>query len=198
MTITIKNPKNQDAVTFIETSAQTHGERTLVEVTLAPGGRNALHFHKTFSERFEAIDAPLTLATAEGTLTLAPGESFTAAPWVEHAFFNEGDHPVRFRVEICPGNERFELFLQVAYGLINDTWTLPGGFPPHPLYLGVLYALGDTHYKGLLTWMSPVAALFAQIASWTGTHRRLIDRYGLTLALTPGEHTPRPNQADTA
>lgn len=185
MTITIVNPKNQDSVTFLETSRQTGGERTLLEVVVAPGGRNALHFHTSFSERFEAVEGDLQLATADGAMVLKPGESFTAEPYVEHAFFNDADAPVRFHVEMRPGNEPFELFLQVAYGLINDTWTLPGGFPPNPLHLGVLFALGDTHYKGILQAFTPMARLCAWVATKTGTHQRLVDTYGQTLALGP-------------
>ncbi len=185
--ITINNPQNHDSVTFLETSQQSLGSRTLLEVTLAPGGRNALHFHETFSERFEAVEGVLKLATATGTLELSPGESFTAEPYVEHAFFNDGVETVRFQVEIKPGNPSFELFLQVAYGLIHDTWTLPGGFPPNPLALGVLYALGDTHYKGFLYALSPMARLCAWLAVKVGTHRRLVTKYGQTLRLkAPG------------
>ncbi len=183
MYVTIENPKNKDAVTFLKTSRQTGGACTLLEVVLAPGGRNALHFHTTFAERFEAVECPLQLATADAKLVLAPGESFTAEPHVLHCFYNDTKQPVRFHVELRPGNEPFELFLQVAYGLINDTWTLPGGFPIHPLHLGVLYALGDTHYKGVLQLLSPVAAWFARRAERNGTRQRLIDRYGQTLAL---------------
>ncbi len=190
MDITITNPKNQDSVTFLETSQQSQGARTLLEVVLAPGGRNALHFHKHFSERFIALADPVRLATLEGAVTLAPGESFTAEPYVQHAFFNDTERTVRFQVEIKPGNASFEFFLQVAYGLINDTWTLPGGFPWNPLCLGVLYELGDTHYKGFLELLSPVAAGFAWLARKSGTRQRLIARYGQTRALqAPPAHT---------
>ncbi len=178
--ITITNPKNQDSVTFLETSATTGGQRTLLEVEVAPGGRNRLHFHKTFTEHFIATAGPVRLATVDGDLTLQPGERFSASPHVQHAFFNDTGAPMRFEVEMTPANEPFELFLQVAYGLINDTWTLPGGFPINPLHLGVLYELGDTHYKGILQWMTPLAAMMAALARWTGTRRRLIDAYAQT------------------
>lgn len=185
MKISIENPKNKDRVTFLETSRGTGGARTLMEVELAPGGRNALHYHTRFSERFEAVEGDLQLATAEGTLLLKPGESFTAPPYAEHCFFNDRDAVVRFRVEITPANAAFEDFLQVAYGLINDTWTLPGGFPLNPLHLGVLYRLGDTHYRGPLQLMTPMAELTAWLARRVGTQERLLRRYSQTRALPP-------------
>jgi len=187
--ISIENPKNKDTVTFLATGRQTGGERTVLEVVLAPGGRNALHYHTTFAEHFIALDQPLQLATRDGDITLAPGESFTAQPMVLHAFFNDRDHPVRFRVELRPANESFELFLQVAYGLINDTFTLPGGFPINPLYLGVLSRLGDTRYRGILGAMMPIASLMARIAKAVGTERRLVEKYGQTLMISPPEST---------
>ena len=162
--VSIRNPKNDDIVTFLETSVTTQGQRTLMEVTLGPAGGNALHYHTQFSERFEAVEGELTLRTREGRLNLAPGESFTAEPFVEHCFLNLSQEPIRFLTEIQPANEKFELFLQVAYGLINDTWTLPGGFPINPFSLGALYDLGDTHYRGILDWLRPVAGWFAQQA----------------------------------
>ncbi|TNE44611.1 MAG: cupin domain-containing protein [Deltaproteobacteria bacterium] len=181
--ITITNPKNKDSVTFLETSASTQGERTLIRVELEPGGSNALHYHTQFRERFEAVEGILTLRTREGYQTLAPGESFTAEPHVEHCFLNPSHHKVCFLTELRPANEKFELFLQVAYGLIRDTWTLPGGFPLNPFALGVLYDLGDTHYRGVLECIEPVASWFSQRARKNGTYHRLLQTYGQTRQL---------------
>ena len=184
--VTIDNPANQDTVTFLKTSQETGGAYTLLEVVLGPGGGNALHFHTAFSERFAALDTPLQLATATGSVTLAPGETLTATPYMLHRFTNNTSEPVRFHVTLEPGSESFELFLQIAYGLINDTRTLPGGFPINPLHLGVLYELGDTHYRGVLSLLRPVAALCAWLASVLGTRRQLIARYGRTLRQPAG------------
>lgn len=185
--ITITNPKNKDSVTFLETSASSQGERTLILVDLEPGGGNALHYHTLFSERFEAVEGTLTLRTREGYLHLTPGESFVAEPHVEHCFQNPTQHRVRFTTELRPANEKFELFLQVAYGLIRDTWTLPGGFPLNPFALGVLYDLGDTHYRGVLEKLTPLARWLSRRARNNGTYDRLLQTYGQTLQLHPHE-----------
>ena len=45
----IYNPVQKDYATFLETSAETNGLRTLIEIELAPGGGNLVHYHKALS-----------------------------------------------------------------------------------------------------------------------------------------------------
>ena len=52
----IYNPVQKDYVTFLKTSEETNGECTLVEVELSPKGGVGLHFHKTYSEKFDCLD----------------------------------------------------------------------------------------------------------------------------------------------
>ena len=53
---TIVNPLFKDTVTFVRTSAESDGTITEAEITLLPGGKNPIHYHKTYSETFTAID----------------------------------------------------------------------------------------------------------------------------------------------
>jgi mannose-6-phosphate isomerase-like protein (cupin superfamily) len=48
----IENRVQGDAVTFLETSDETGGERTLIELEAAPGGGTTPHYHLTYSEGF--------------------------------------------------------------------------------------------------------------------------------------------------
>ena len=41
------HPLQKDYATFLETSEETGGDRTLIEIEVAPGGGNAPHYHKT-------------------------------------------------------------------------------------------------------------------------------------------------------
>ena len=50
---TFVNPAINDAATFMETSSETNGAYTLVEITLGKSDGPPLHYHKTFSEKFE-------------------------------------------------------------------------------------------------------------------------------------------------
>ena len=62
---TIVNPIFKDTVTFIETAAESNGQVSDLELTLLPGGRNPLHYHKSYSETFTAIDGELGLGLAK-------------------------------------------------------------------------------------------------------------------------------------
>jgi hypothetical protein len=54
------NPISKDTLTFLQTSAESNGKITDVEVTLMPKGRNVLHDH-AYPEKFTAIDGKLGL-----------------------------------------------------------------------------------------------------------------------------------------
>ena len=47
----IYNPVQRDTATFVETSEETGGARTLAELEVAPGGKVTPHYHLTYSER---------------------------------------------------------------------------------------------------------------------------------------------------
>ncbi len=56
---TIVNPIIKDTVTFLKTPEETNGQMTEAEITLMPGGGNPLHYHKTYSETFSALEGEL-------------------------------------------------------------------------------------------------------------------------------------------
>jgi hypothetical protein len=70
----VENPPQGDIVTFIETSAESGGERTLLELEVAPGGAVPPHRHVTYFERFRGREGRLTLELAGARHDLAPGD----------------------------------------------------------------------------------------------------------------------------
>jgi quercetin dioxygenase-like cupin family protein len=76
---TITNPLIGDTVTFLETSEETNGAYTLVEVTLAAGGGNGLHYHLDFDEEFEVIEGVLGVQCEKEILHLKHGQTAIAA-----------------------------------------------------------------------------------------------------------------------
>ena len=58
---TIVNPIFNDVVTFLQTAEESGGKISEAEITLMPGGGNPLHYHKTYSETFTAMDGDLGL-----------------------------------------------------------------------------------------------------------------------------------------
>ena len=110
----IYNPIQKDQVTFLKTSADTDGQCTLVEVELADGGGVGLHYHKTYSEKFDCLEGEVEIVLGKKTHTLQPGESATAEPNVNHLFRNRSGRPCKFRVELQPASEGFERSLQIG------------------------------------------------------------------------------------
>ena len=126
---TIYNPLQRDRVTFLKTAAETGGELMLVEVELAPGGGNALHYHTSFSERFTPIVGALGVQLGKEQRVLRPGESALVKQHEVHRFYNGSDQPIRFYVEIRPARAGFEQSLRIGYGLAADGQTNATGIP---------------------------------------------------------------------
>ena len=57
----IYNPVQRDTATFLQTSEETGGARTLAELEIAPGGKVTPHYHLTYSERFKVLEGQLTV-----------------------------------------------------------------------------------------------------------------------------------------
>lgn len=81
----IVNPIIKDTATFLQTSEESDGKVSDIEITLMTGGGNPLHYHKTYSETFTAIDGELGLKLGKKqTKILKPGETHTVEPMSLH------------------------------------------------------------------------------------------------------------------
>ena len=111
---TIVNPIIRDTVTFLQTSEESGGKITEAEITLMPRGGNPLHYHKTYSETFTAIDGQLGLKLGRrNTKILKEGETFTVEPMSLHGFYNPTDKEIKFNVKLKPGHIGFENSLRI-------------------------------------------------------------------------------------
>ena len=169
------HPEQKDYATFLETSEQTGGERTLVEVEVAPGGGTPPHYHKTYEEHFEVLEGTLEVHMGGETRTLRPGEKATVPLNTLHNFRNPTGEPTTFLVELRPGSAGFEKALKAGYGLASD------GRNPlyHPYYLAVLLEWSDMRLPGVFTVAEPVLRLLARRARRKGVDRELEARYCL-------------------
>jgi quercetin dioxygenase-like cupin family protein len=147
----IYNPIQKDTVVFLKTSADTNGEYTLVEVELADGGGVGLHYHKTYSEKFDCTEGEVQIKLGKELHTLKPGESATASPNINHLFQNRSGKPCKFKVELRPASRGFEQSLQIGYGLANDGLCRANGFPKDKLALAWLFDISESNLPG---WMS--------------------------------------------
>jgi quercetin dioxygenase-like cupin family protein len=175
----IYNPVQKDYVTFLKTAEETHGECTLVDVELAPKGGVGLHYHKTYSERFDCQDGELKVQAGKIVHTLLPGQTVTAFPHVNHRFFNTSNKVCKFRVELRPASRGFEQALQIGYGLARDGQTNNKGFPKNRLALAWLFEISESNLPGWMSVFEFILRRQAKKASATGLDQELIRKYVL-------------------
>ncbi|WP_276484394.1 cupin domain-containing protein [Paraflavitalea pollutisoli] len=172
-----ENPDIKDRVHFLQTSAETNGAYTLVEVELEPGGGNSLHYHTHFDEEFTAIDGVLSIGLKKRQLQLKPGEKAIARINQLHRFYNASPHPIRFHVRLTPGSTEFEKSIAIAYGLASDGLTSKSGIPKKLDHLAVILDLSNTRLTGFFAWILPWLLRRAKRARRKGILQELENRY---------------------
>ena len=173
----IYNPIQKDTVVFLKTHADTNGECTLVEVELADGGGVGLHYHKTYSEKFDCLDGEVQVQAGKILHKLSPGQSVTAEPNTNHLFRNRSGKPCRFQVEIRPASRGFEQSLQIGYGLASDGLCKPNGFPKDRLALAWLFDISESNLPGWMSMFEFILRAQAKKARKKGIDRELIEKY---------------------
>lgn len=175
---TIVNPIIKDTATFLQTSEETNGKMTEAEIKLMPGGGNPLHYHKTYSETFTAIDGEVGIKLGKNnSKILQPGESYMVAPMALHSFFNPTDKEIKFNVRLNPGHTGFEHSLRIIYGLAGDGLTDKNTIPKSIKHAAIVVCMSDMNLPGLFTFLFPVLKFIAKRAKASGEEQNLIDKY---------------------
>lgn len=175
---TYYNPVIKDTITFLQTAAESGNQVTEIEITLMPGGGNPLHFHRTYSETFIAIDGDLGLKLGGGRKkVLKPGESHCVAPMQLHSFFNPGNSEIKFKVQIHPGHTGFENSLKILCGLAADGLTNKKAIPKSMKHLAMIGEMSDMRLPGIIGLLTPVLKRVAKKARQRGEEKELIERY---------------------
>ncbi|MBL7737674.1 MAG: cupin domain-containing protein [Chitinophagaceae bacterium] len=173
----IYNPIQKDTVSFLKTSADTNGDYTLVEVELADGGGVGLHYHKTYSEKFDCVEGKVQVQLGKQMHTLLPGQSATAEANINHLFRNRSGKPCTFRVELRPASRGFEQSLQIGYGLAGDGLCKPNGFPKDKLALAWLFEISESNLPGWMSIFEFILRRQAKKARAKGTDQQLLKKY---------------------
>ena len=174
---TIFNPIFKDTCTFLQTSEETNGEYTEIEVTLSPHGGNLLHKHTGFAETFTPIEGNLGPIVNGAKILLKPGEKLTIKQGEVHRFFNPDDLPIKFHLQFTPGHTGAENMLRILYGLAWDGMTNKKGIPKSLTTLAVLGEIGDSSVAGILSWLSPLLKRLAAYARSKGVDKVLLEKY---------------------
>jgi mannose-6-phosphate isomerase-like protein (cupin superfamily) len=171
------NPHQRDAATFLETSEESGGERTLIALEVAPGGKVTPHHHLTYAERFRVREGRLTVSVGDARYELSAGDEAVAPPGSLHEWSNQDSDLVVADVELRPGHPGFEKALRVAYGLAADGLVLANGMPRNPLHAALLLEWGEAGLPGAYGVLERGLGVLARVARALGVDRRLERRY---------------------
>ena len=171
------HPIQKDYATFLETSEETGGERTLIEVEVAPGGGNVPHYHLTYDEHFEVLEGALEVLVGKEARTLRAGQKAVAKKNTLHRFRNTTQERTKFLVELRPGHGGFEKAIKVAYGLASDGRARADGTPRNLYHTALLLEWSDMRLPGVFTLAEPLFRLLARRARRKGIDKELEARY---------------------
>jgi len=174
---TFFNPIINDTATFIKTSEETNGECSLVAIDLYKSDGPPLHYHKTFSERFEVIQGTLYLQVGKEKHILKPGESILVPKGTPHRFYNINNDLVKFNITFKPGHVGMENFIKIIYSLAQDGLTDKKGKPNSFSHLATILVMSDSNAPGILSLLSPIIRIVARRAHKDGTEKWLLDKY---------------------
>lgn len=97
---TIVNPIIKDTATFLQTTEESNGKISNLDINLMPKGGNPLHYHQTYSETFTAIDGTLGVRVGKKiTKFLKPDETYIVEPKTLHSLFNPTDKEIKFNIK---------------------------------------------------------------------------------------------------
>lgn len=171
------NPIINDTATFIKTSEETKGQYSLVEIDLYKSEGPPLHFHKTFSEKFEVLQGILYLQVGKEKHILKRGESILVPKGTPHRFYNINNDLVKFEITFQPGHVGMENFIKIIYSLAQDGLTDKKGKPNSFAHLATILVLSDSNAPGMLSLLSPIIRMVARKAHKNGTEKWLLDKY---------------------
>ena len=155
---TLINPVTGERMTFVETAADTGGQRVVIELSVDPDGAvAAAHVHPSQWETFTVVSGTLGAKVAGEKAELGPGQTLGVAPGVAHTWWNAGDEELVFRCEIRPALQ-FESLIETMFSLAADGKTNKKGMP-NPIRLAVIAnAHFDTVQLPVIpAWMQKVA-----------------------------------------
>ena len=134
---TITNHVTGETLVFRTTSADTNGERVVVETFVEPNGAvAAAHVHPAQEELFEVLAGELEFRLGRQTLVAKPGDRVLVPAGTPHRFRNVGEQTAHFVCEVTPALG-FEQLIETMFSLAADGKTNRKGMP-NPLRLAVI------------------------------------------------------------
>ena len=133
----LTNPVTGETLVFRTTSADTNGERVVVETFVEPNGAvAAAHMHPAQEELFEVLGGELEFRVGTQTIVAKPGDRVLVPAETAHRFRNIGDETAHFVCEVSPALG-FEQLIETMFSLAADGKVNRKGMP-NPLRLAVI------------------------------------------------------------
>ena len=174
----ITNPASGERVTFITTSSETNGLKTVIEIELKPGGEGPPpHYHNAYAETFEVFEGELSLQMGKEMIVAHKGKKHTINKHQLHTFRNDASTPARFQVTVTPGHEGFENGITILFGLSRDGLVTKNGAPKSLVDLLVVSKLSDSRIAGLLSFIPPILNLLISNKKLERRKNELISKY---------------------
>ncbi len=175
---TIHNPITSERITFLQTSKQTSGAKTLVEIEVGPKGQGPpLHFHKQFVEIFTMTKGEMQVVLNKKVFTLKEGETCRINKGEIHKFWSESEYPVIFQGVLEPGSEDFEHAITIMFGLAKDGYLTQSGIPKRIAHGLIIAELGDSNPTGFMKHIFSFIKLFFSKSKLKKEKIILIEKY---------------------
>ena len=176
---TIYNPALKETITFRKTSKETNGASSELEISLEAGGDNPMHYHRSYTELFTAVNGQLGLELKnKKIMILKPGESYLVKKGEEHRFFNPGDKKITFTNKVVPGSTGLENTLRILCGLATDGLYNSRNIPKNLYHLAVCGQMSDMRLTGIMGAVTtPLLNLLAGRARSKGIDHELVKKY---------------------
>ena len=164
---TLRNRVTGETLVFRTTSADTNGERVVVETFVEPNGAvAAAHMHPAQEELFEVLGGELEFRVGTQTIVAKPGDRVLVPAGTAHRFRNIGDETAHFVCEVSPalGFEQLieTMFSLAADGKVNLFARIPHGTGQTYLREILLVADHGAYHVGQLV------ALRRALGAWNG------------------------------
>ncbi len=118
-----------DSIEFIETSAETNGERVTLKVKLKSKGQAVDdHLHIIQEESYKILSGRMTYILDGNQHYVNAGEEVVLPKNKAHNHYNTDNEPVEYIQSITPGLD-IDLFIENLIGMINDGKVKEGKLP---------------------------------------------------------------------
>jgi len=175
----IENPVTGERATFIETSSESAGARSIIDIEVSPGGGVPTHRHTDHEERIEVLEGEIEV-TMEGVAHRAgAGECVLIERGTVHSWRNPSPtRKLRFRGAMTPGNPGFEGCLRLLFGLGRDGELRKSGLPRRFADVALLAHLDPSLLSGALALLAPIMRWTVRRTSTRQRASALLNRYG--------------------